>query len=201
MSNVHPLDSAFANGRRTRQDHDATRAGLAEDNYDPSHFYIKSTDGRGHGEKMSLTVPPEILGRIQAMIETRKFPYRTTHDFIRDAVLHRLHQLNDVTLDPVLGEFLNQQRLAHVLEQQQLMVQQAKAIVEQSREHFQQCWNAGDMQMLVDGILAAWQTLDGLREPYRSELRRIIAGWERQIDKQWRIELVEAGVIITGAGE
>lgn len=172
------------------------RSGLSDDNYDPSHFYVRSTDGRGHGEKMSLTVPPDLLGRVQALIESRKFPYRTTHDLMRDALLHRLHALNDIVLDPNLTEFLNQQRLAHVLEQQRMMVQQAKETIDLTRDHLQACWNANDMSMLVDGLIAAWQAQDGMREPYRTDLRTEIASWTVRVPRTHRLELIEAGVVI-----
>jgi hypothetical protein len=69
--------------------------------YDPTKFYVSSTDNRGHRSRTALSLPPDILREIHNLIELRAFPaYRQTQDFIRDAVHHHLHTRGQQLADP-----------------------------------------------------------------------------------------------------
>lgn len=68
--------------------------------YSRENFYVSATDSKGHGLKARVSVPPEVKGRIAAMIASRVFPmYRTEEDVHRDALVHRLHELGEMTKD------------------------------------------------------------------------------------------------------
>ena len=56
------------------------------DPYDLDSFFVKPTDVKGHGEKMSARVPPDLARVVDVIISSKKFPYKASGDFIRDAV-------------------------------------------------------------------------------------------------------------------
>lgn len=64
--------------------------------YKISNFYTRSTDSRGHKESIHLKVPPEIASTMSQIVQKGSIPqYRTVQDLIRDAIVHRLHYLNE----------------------------------------------------------------------------------------------------------
>lgn len=63
-------------------------------NYDPGLFYIRSTDSHGHYRQLNfdgvqVKVSPVIAARVQEHVEWHPV-YRSTSDFIRNALIHHL---------------------------------------------------------------------------------------------------------------
>lgn len=70
-------------------EHDLFTFTGGEKGYRPDRFYTKSTDQRGHGEKIQVRVPQGIDSQVHAAV--RDIPeYRSLQDFVRDALVHRL---------------------------------------------------------------------------------------------------------------
>lgn len=67
--------------------------GLDDPGYSPSRFYTRHSDKQGHSVNLRVHVPKYIAGRIQAVFESRHFPYKTLGDFFCDAIFHRLYAL------------------------------------------------------------------------------------------------------------
>ena len=59
---------------------------LPSDPYSLEQFFIKPTDERGHGDKVSARVPPDLSRMVEIIVHSKKFPYQTSSDFFRDAV-------------------------------------------------------------------------------------------------------------------
>lgn len=106
--------------------------------YSPGEFYCRSTNEFNHHEKIRayprdvdtmpefVTAPPHIVGGVNEMIASPLTPYRTQHDFIRDAIVHRLKTLEILIPDNNLTERLNlevitQGHLKRQVEQKQLI--------------------------------------------------------------------------------
>lgn len=69
---------------------------LVSSTYDPNHFYTEASDKSGRGDPVNARIPPQIAGTIAALVQSGKVPeYRTQSDFIRDAVVHRLHTIGE----------------------------------------------------------------------------------------------------------
>lgn len=68
---------------------------------EPTRFYHKSVDQKGHGKHLYTRVPEHWLPAIGYIIERVK-AYKTISDFIRDSVAHRIRQLVELEkeLDP-----------------------------------------------------------------------------------------------------
>jgi Arc/MetJ-type ribon-helix-helix transcriptional regulator len=64
--------------------------------YDPEKFYTEASDKGGRGDPVNARIPPQVAGTIAALVQSGKIPqYRTQSDFIRDAVVHRLHTIGE----------------------------------------------------------------------------------------------------------
>ena len=59
---------------------------LPSDPYDLDSYFIKPTDEKGHGDKVQARVPPDLSRVVDIIISSKKFPYRTSSDFFRDAI-------------------------------------------------------------------------------------------------------------------
>lgn len=98
------------------------RLGSSFDLDDPAYarhrFYTGGSDKRGHSERMSVRVPPIVAGEILRLVQSGKIPeYRTTSDMVRDAVYHRLHDLEAMINDP---KFTNRTSIVRLLAERQM---------------------------------------------------------------------------------
>ena len=89
---------------------------LTDSSYDPDKFYTEASDKSGRGDPVNARIPPQIAGTIAALVQSAKIPeYRTQSDFIRDAVVHRLHDIG-VRVDS--GEILRVVHLTTLMNQE-----------------------------------------------------------------------------------
>ncbi len=101
---VHDPDPATAAElRHTRPAPDPWTLDDTTDSYNPGTFYIKTVlSKRNGGSPKNVQVPmdPQLHMVVSAIIQQRVVPaYNTIQDLIRDAILHRVHQLTHGTDD------------------------------------------------------------------------------------------------------
>jgi hypothetical protein len=78
--------------------------GTEGSSYSPDRFYVASADKNGHSHWLKMRIPPAISGHISALVASGKIPqYRTVEDFYRDAVLHRLHSIEEMDDEVLLS--------------------------------------------------------------------------------------------------
>ena len=54
----------------------------------------RSVDRRGHDDTLpKFGMPQGTYGQISQLVEDKRTPYRSVHDFLRDAVIHRLQDM------------------------------------------------------------------------------------------------------------
>ena len=80
--------------------------------YNAREFVIPASDGKGHSVKLTFRVIQAYLRRINVVISSKKFPYKTASDLLRHA-LHRhldfLSQLEpEIPVDLASIEFVNE---------------------------------------------------------------------------------------------
>jgi hypothetical protein len=69
------------------------------DKYDPSHFLVPAQDHKGHSVREWFRVSPTIDHEIDAVVTSKKFPFRTKGDLIRWGVyeaVKRLEKMEDI---------------------------------------------------------------------------------------------------------
>jgi hypothetical protein len=90
-------NSALLGGRDTVPRDDFI---LDDPSYSINEFYTDSTDKRGHSAQVRVRVPPNVSRRVAEIVQQRRFPkLKTCQDFYRDAIAHRLYQLEKM-IDP-----------------------------------------------------------------------------------------------------
>lgn len=73
--------------------------------YDKTRIYTRATDGHGHGEVLYCKLTPALMAVVREACG--KIPaYRTPADVVRDALIHRMHEINTwpdshVNLQPI----------------------------------------------------------------------------------------------------
>lgn len=59
--------------------------------YDPSNFYVRATDWRGHSDHIGVKLAPDLMAQIMSMIHEESMPdYESPQDFLRDGAVHLL---------------------------------------------------------------------------------------------------------------
>jgi len=69
--------------------------------YQSGDFIIPSNNNQGHSVRLQARCKPEYARRIDELIHSRKFPFKTLSDFLRWAVHHGLQFLDE--LKPEIG--------------------------------------------------------------------------------------------------
>jgi len=124
--------------------------------YDPDRFYVRTSDSRGHSAMITFRILPEALSALQQIQQSREFPYRTYQDIIRDAIIHRIAALKEMSRHPErikssLVELLN---IDDILSREEEMLK-----VEEHLEH-------------LEKIASKLSSMDGGRD----EARRVVLG-------------------------
>lgn len=65
--------------------------------YSRDRFYTQSTDKHGHKSTIRAEVPPGLMAEVGEIVASKVIPeYKTTRDFVRDAVFHRAHDIAEM---------------------------------------------------------------------------------------------------------
>ncbi len=156
--------------------------------YDPDEIYIRSTDGHGHSENIQTRISPELAGEIAALVQSGLIPdYKTAQNFVRDAIVHRLHYVLE-KLEEMGANTPDGMRRAITLEFQLSRVQAERAqlvnlqrTVEEMGQLCEEAHKAGDVEAL-DRALGQCEAMgDSVREPYAAKIK--------EIRKRWMVEL------------
>lgn len=166
--------------------------------YDRRNYYIHSTnkhnhstsirpqsrdDARAQGMPESTTLPVEFVSQIHALVADPRTAYRTIQDFIRDAVYHRLHDLDDIGVDDFYNRFfaieMVRQELAALLREDEALTAQIDFFNE-AVERFAADNNPHGIADVIEVMRRQQPTLRHL-QAWRGAIRR----WE---DSQRRVE-------------
>lgn len=193
--NVRSIRSAgHAGGRRTSRTYDpatgedsASRGSLAEYNaftveggngYREDRFYTRSVDADGHGQKLNLRVPQGIDSQMYAAVN--EIPeYRTIHDLIRDAVLHRLEYLQKrYSLSQKAQIMLNRERAKADRHERVQDSDEQEAMVKEMDETLGMLHQRGDWSLLAEELTADSETAEfSMRGEYQRQAQGVIRKW------------------------
>ena len=154
---------------------------LEDPGYDPSKFYVQATDKKGHSKNLRLHLLPEIVGRIESLIQAGTFPaYRTSGDFLRDAVYHRLyaleHRLHPFEVPDGLRMIAVEEeaiKLGRLLDQAESTVK----IVEQTVGRLVQLGQEAAAKEIVGKALASLPDHPAARALYDRKLKTAFGQW------------------------
>lgn len=146
--------------------------------YREDRFYCRSVNADGHGEKLSLRVPQGIDSQMHAAVA--EVPeYRTMHDLVRDAVIHRLEYLQKrYNLGDGARRMLELERISANMEQRTQETETMQAAVENLEGKLQRLYDQRDWSMIVEQFEMGSELLDWLRDPYRGRAAEILGKWK-----------------------
>lgn len=78
--------------------------GTRTETYDPSHYSVPGQDHKGHSVRIWCRVQPSIDHEIEAIVQSRNWPFRTKGDFARWAIWEGVKRLEKMA--PVPGSMI-----------------------------------------------------------------------------------------------
>lgn len=152
--------------------------------YSPERIYTRSVDKRGFGTTLRAKAPPEVMTEVAKIVAKEWVPeYHTTADFVRDAIIHRLHYWSERISDKQLQRVVAAERRAAMLEHAGNEVKNAQMLVTAFEENLRVASTAGDTEVLEDMMMNLAEVIPVSREPYRSKLLTIQHHYQEAMDR------------------
>lgn len=181
----------FAPAGRTRRAKQASpdgtrRATTSEDawearsDYDKSNFYLRADKKGTQSSPMSIRLAQDMARQVSVFVHSADLPYETTSDFVRDAIMHRMHELLEMTLagdQPQLRRWLNVQMHASINEMRIAEMKMTSGLIDGMKERAAIATEFRDWAALRELIDEAWDVVDDLRQPYAGQLKKCIYEW------------------------
>lgn len=174
--------SGSSGGRwRTTVDEDVIEIVVAQrgrGDYDPDEFYTRAVNQHDHSVVLSVRVDPGVMAEIDSMISQRTIPhYKNRTDFIRDALVHRLHYVMEKYEDLQTPEF--QMMLALEMEQSRVeqarrSVQTVEKLIADAKANVADARAKGDAGWLERTRESLVRQLEWVPEPYRSQIQQTV---------------------------
>lgn len=161
------------------RDHETDVFTLVESKgYSEDRFYCKSVNADGHGEKLQTRVPQGIDSQMHAAVAVVP-EYKSLQDLIRDAVVHRLEYIQKrYTMSEAARRVLELERIqadaTRAAQEIDVMTEAVAAIEARCAK----AWEAKDWMMLADQMEKASETIDWLRDPYKTQASEILRAWQ-----------------------
>lgn len=166
----------------------ATSGALA---YSPNKFYCRSTDAKGHGQKIQGNLPPDIYAQISALVFSPDFPdYTMPMDVVRDLIVHGLHMRQAMIGDPRLREAIEESLHRLAFEEFSLRmaedVERWESIEERLRDSLNALQGARAYGQMWVYLIHAEEMAESIPEPYRSGIYVIVEEWKNRVPADFR---------------
>lgn len=172
-----------------REDDPLSGWGTENPEYDEREFYVGSTDGKGHNTNVQVPIPPNIMGALSSMVATREIPaYRSVQDFVRDAIVHRLHQLAilDLSDDPELQRARAQEITSSRIAAEVRALELDREQLAQAEEGMRVAASEGDAARLRVLLGQAAEQADRMNEPWDRRLVEIVQRYRKTLESMNR---------------
>lgn len=128
--------------------------------YNRGEFYQgNSRDKKGFSTTIRVSISPDIMREIQTMVEGKGFPYTTKADFVRDAMLHRLHDLAELSGDPGMQDRVRGLRHKELVMKAVNQRKEFDEFLEGVKEHMKECRDPRELERVKDECLVYAKTL------------------------------------------
>jgi hypothetical protein len=159
--------------------------------YDPNKFYVRGTDVKGHGERISGKIPPDVYGQIQQLVYSLDFPdYTMPMDFVRDAIVHHLARRQSQMGDPRLREAV--ESILHRLAFEEYSLKMAEDVArwdrieENLRDALGALQRVGAWGQVWHYLEMGEELADPIPDPYRSGIMGLIREWRQRVPPEFR---------------
>ena len=142
----------------------------SSDGYDARSFYTQSSDSKGHHAKIQVKVPTNIAGEISRLVQSGVIPeYDTAQALIRDAIIHRLHHVNEWIKDEGLQRTITMWTIHEDAIHKANQREQFKEMMHSIDEHAQFLINRGNQDAAREYINDLLGKMDAVPPEFRSE--------------------------------
>lgn len=159
------------------------RGALHEFTHD--NFYVSGTDKDGRESKVKLSekrretigVPPWVSAQMQELVDDDGTPYRHKYDLIRDALVCRIHYLQERRTNKKLESYEHFLQMA-AIEREVSEAHRQHEQVTRLREILSDAGGAKDRHLIDEALARCEKMLPTMREPYRSDLGRLVEEYQ-----------------------
>lgn len=150
------------------------RRARGANDYDPDEFYVRSTNKHDHSEQTRLRIPGDVLAELGALIASKDIPeYRTISDFFRDAAVHRLHYIAEMSGSERMMYLVQTEVRAARIDAAEREAAANQAIVDGWGKRVKAAKDGRDEIGLGKAREFIQDDIEWIREPYRSMLVEI----------------------------
>ena len=138
--------------------------------YSRDKFYTASVSNNGQHASLRVNVPIQIKAQLDTLVASRSISaYKTFQCFVRDAIVHRLHDIADMAADGKLQHFLGVWGTLTEMEQRILDIEMMQMTVQKTMDLLARAHRYGDTAMIQEVVESATAEFMVVREPYRSK--------------------------------
>lgn len=153
--------------------------------YSRERFYTKSRDKTGEKDNVRVQFPGGLGHEVDALIAEKIIPeYATRQDFVRDAIVHRLHDIAEMKEMGRLSRRMNPLILQMEMEQLKADVESSRATVQITEAMLTGSATSSDWVAVGMALERGFMQIGTLREPYQSQLRDILRSYEQRYQDQ-----------------
>jgi len=147
--------------------------GDAETGYSVDKFYVRSTNKHDHAASHRIYMPPEMVAEIARAVA--KYPwYRSTTDFVRDAIYHRLRWVDQDVDIPGLKEWLELEEHNSDRESLRRKMATMTLMVDESTTDVHDVLKLNNPKHTAKLIESLTGMMERMEEPWRSEMSDLI---------------------------
>lgn len=153
------------------------------DGYSEERFYCRSTNTYDHSVRLTVHLPPHIGAKVHEVVDSKHFPkYRSVADVLRDALVHRLWYLAQLSENPELLEVIQMELLECKEEEIQQRLTMYRTAVDRSEESLEMAYKIGDKYQLMEALVVAEAKFEFLRHPYDARMRDLIDRYTKYVE-------------------
>lgn len=145
--------------------------------YREDRFYTRSVNADGHGERVTIRLPQGIDSQLYAAVS--EIPeYRSIQDFFRDAAMHRLEFIQKrYQLSAGAERMLVLERYRADSERRSQEIDTLTNAVKEIEQKCEKAWDAEDYGLLAEELEKGHETMEWLRDPYKTRAMEVLAKW------------------------
>ncbi len=159
---------------------------VENDDYDPTRFYTKSEDAKGHSYHARVNIPKPLAGEIAELISSGAVPqYRSVADVIRDAVYHRVKQISRLIDDGKLEQGADMAMLLSEEIQLEEEAVHAEQLIDAMRNNINRMFQQGTKPDTIKRVLAEREDkANNVAESYRAKYLEVIADFKERLERE-----------------
>lgn len=153
--------------------------------YQPTSFYTQARNSAGLTERFTQGLSPALFDIAGRVAGDASLPYGSIQALVRDALVHRLHWLEQNATDPelvnALAAWRQLEEVDHQMQAYARMTENIERLTETLNETCSAAVKGGDWYALWWLLDEAEQIWENVREPFATTALTLIAGYRSEI--------------------